>query len=134
MTNKILILFVIVAVIAISCSIKAQSKTEKGYSDLDTEELISFVDKNKAQLLDVRTKEEFEEGHIKNAILIDVNSDDFVTLAKNKLDKSKPVAVYCRSGRRSAHAAELLVAEGFKVANLSGGILKWISDGKETVK
>ncbi|MDE5976124.1 MAG: rhodanese-like domain-containing protein, partial [Muribaculaceae bacterium] len=51
-----------------------------------------------------------------------------------RLDKSKPVAVYCRSGKRSADAANLLSSEGFKVTNLLGGILAWEDDKKPIEK
>ncbi|MGG7036697.1 MAG: rhodanese-like domain-containing protein [Flavobacterium sp.] len=88
-----------------------------------------FADKLKAiqnpQLIDVRTPEEFNGEHIENASNIDWNSDDFVANAE-KLDKSKPVFVYCKVGGRSAQAAFKLSQLGFKqVYNLEGGYMKW---------
>ncbi len=82
------------------------------------------------QLIDVRTPEEFAGGHIKNAVNIDIKGDDFdKELAK--LDKSKPVMVYCLSGGRSSKAASKMKDEGFsEVYNLDGGIMSWKSAGK----
>jgi thioredoxin 1 len=78
-----------------------------------------------AVLLDVRTPEEFEKGHLVNALNINWNSQDFGSLTA-KLDKSKPVFVYCLSGGRSTAAAEKMRADGFKtVVELEGGIMKW---------
>ena len=77
------------------------------------------------QLVDVRTPEEFSQGHLKGAVNYDINGADFDgQLAK--LDKSKPVLVYCLSGGRSASAAEKMEEKGFReVYNMKGGIMKW---------
>ena len=83
------------------------------------------------QLVDVRTAEEYAEQHIPGAVNIDVYADDFVNQCLDRLDKERPVAVYCRTGRRSASAAEQLRKAGFKkVLNLEGGIVGWIESGK----
>ena len=82
----------------------------------------------------MREPEEFEEGHIVGAVLIDVNEQDFLEKALATLDKQRPVAVYCRSGRRSARAASMLASQGFKVTNLGGGVLAWQDLGKALVK
>lgn len=87
-----------------------------------------------AQLLDVRTKEEWNEGHLKNASLVTVTEDGFLDKAKAVLDVKKPMVVYCRSGKRSAMATEQLRAAGFMVYDLEGGITAWIAAGKEVVK
>jgi len=80
-------------------------------------------------ILDVRTKEEFEEGHIANAININVESDTFLSEIA-KLDKSKTYAVYCRSGRRSADAVAKMSNEEFiSLANLNGGVIDWANAG-----
>ncbi len=77
------------------------------------------------QLLDVRTNKEFSEGHLEQAKNLDVQKDDFNTLAQ-KLDASKPIYVYCKSGRRGALAVQKLKALGYKkVRNLKGGYLAW---------
>lgn len=87
------------------------------------------------QILDVRTREEWDQGHLKNAKLATVTEDGFLAKAKALLDPKKPVLVYCRSGRRSALAAEQLRAAGFTpVHDLAGGIVAWQEAGKPVVK
>lgn len=100
----------------VSCGMKAQSPSKANFTNMNTKQFSSIIDSADVQLLDVRTAEEYDEGHIKNAILIDVRSESFLTTAEKKLDKKKTIAVYCRSGRRSAHAASLLAEKGFKGA------------------
>jgi phage shock protein E len=87
-----------------------------------------------AQLLDVRTKEEWDEGHLKDAKLVTVTEEGFLEKAKAKLDPEKEVVVYCRSGARSAKATEQLRAAGFTVHDLKGGITAWKAAGKPVVK
>ena len=83
----------------------------------------------KAPIVDVRTPNEFNQSHLKNAINININNDNFTNLI-NKLDKNKPVLVYCLSGSRSAYAVNLMQAQGFKIVyNLSGGTMKWRAAG-----
>jgi thioredoxin 1 len=80
------------------------------------------------QILDVRTEEEFNEGHILNAINIDVNSDNFEAKV-GQLYKDIPTLVYCRSGARSSNAIEIMSKMGFKeLSNLEGGIVQWSKD------
>ena len=82
-----------------------------------------------AQLIDVRTPGEFASDHLDNAANIDWNGADFNARAE-KLDKTKPVFVYCKSGGRSASAANRLSELGFaEVYNMDGGIMKWNSGG-----
>lgn len=79
------------------------------------------------QILDVRTSDEYANGHIEGAILADVTSDAFQNAVAN-LDKSKTVYVYCLSGGRSSAAAGQLQEMGFKsIVNLTGGMLAWQS-------
>jgi rhodanese-related sulfurtransferase len=85
----------------------------------------------KIQLVDVRTPQEWKKGTVKNALKINVTSDSFEKKALEKLDKKKPVYVYCRSGGRSKIASEILVEKGFEVYNVEGGYLKWQEEIKE---
>lgn len=83
----------------------------------------------KAQIIDVRTPEEFASGHIDNAANINWFDADFATKMAS-YDKTKPVFVYCKVGGRSIKAANKLAEMGFTtIYNLDGGILKWESAG-----
>ena len=85
-----------------------------------------------AQILDVRTEEEFIEGYIPNAKNIDIYKGQEFLDDINKLDKSKNYYVYCRSGARSAQACALLNENGIENAyNLMGGITDWEGDIKK---
>lgn len=76
-------------------------------------------------IIDVRTPEEYAEGHIQGALNINVKSEAFVTEIEN-LSKSDTLLVYCRSGRRSLYAAQVMVSFGFqKIYDLEGGFLNW---------
>ena len=88
-----------------------------------------------AQVLDVRTKEEFATGHLANATLIPWTDKNFTERAAKELDPRKPVLVYCQGGVRSAKAAAALVKLGFTdVRDLAGGILAWQQAGKQIDK
>lgn len=83
-----------------------------------------------AQLIDVRTPEEFERGHLQNAVNIDVHGKEFENMVE-ALDKERPVMVYCKSGGRSADACEQLRNLGFKnIYGLDGGMMAWTQAGK----
>ena len=81
-------------------------------------------------LLDVRTPQEFAQGHIEGAMNIDVKDSLFVQNVLAGIPKGAKVAVYCRSGRRSMDAAGKMCAQGYEVVNLQGGILAWEAVGK----
>jgi rhodanese-related sulfurtransferase len=97
---------------------------------VNAEEFEKAIIEKAPQLVDVRTADEYAEGHIAYAQNLDVNSADFSAKALAALDKLKPVYVYCRSGHRSMNAAKTLAKEGFRVVNLQGGIMEWQSKGK----
>lgn len=100
--------------------------------DVNVETFQSKIDG--AQLLDVRTPAEWNEGIIEGAIMADFYEDSFKSELE-KLDKEVPVAVYCRSGGRSGSAMDIMKEMGFKeVYNLDGGIGAWNSANKPTVK
>lgn len=76
-------------------------------------------------LVDVRTPEEFAEGHIKGALNLNYLDPDFAGQWKD-MDREAPVYLYCRYGKRSAKAAKVLDSLGFKqIYNLEGGFLAW---------
>lgn len=103
----------------------------KNLSSAQFEELIKNPD---VQLVDVRTLAEHMEGHIPGSLNINVKDENFASCIDDLLTKDKDVAVYCRSGKRSRTAAEVLVKKGFKVYNLDKGILNWIEEGREIEK
>lgn len=107
-----------------------------GHSDIKNitpEECDALLKQQDIQLVDVRTEQEYGNGHLKEAILINIQGQDFTTKATQQLDKQKPVIIYCRSGRRSMQAAQILVNEGFEtVYNMKGGILAWQAEGLPT--
>jgi len=85
-------------------------------------------------VLDVRTPEEYADGHIHKAININLNSPDFKDEI-NKLDKNFTYLVYCRSGARSNTARNIMEESGFRhVINMTGGISDWISEGFPVTK
>jgi phage shock protein E len=102
-------------------------KEEQGTvsKDVDVKTFKTFVDKNDGTILDVRTVREIVSGKIKGAVHIDYYAADFMSQVA-KLDKSKPVYVYCASGGRSGGAMRKMLNLGFPaVYNLSGGMGAW---------
>ncbi|OFO54200.1 rhodanese [Porphyromonas sp. HMSC077F02] len=89
---------------------------------------------SEVQLLDVRTAEEFAEGHLESAINIDVQGPSFTKKVSEQLDKSQPIYLYCRSGKRSMMAAKELEKEGYSIVNLKDGILGWLDAGYPVLK
>jgi len=104
--------------------------TKKETSDkitiIDADAYAEAITAKKVQLVDVRTAKEFKDGHIKNAINIDLYNAGNFSKAFEKMDKSKPVYLYCRSGARSQKAARQLVGMGFShIYDLKGGYMRW---------
>jgi rhodanese-related sulfurtransferase len=85
-------------------------------------------------ILDVRTADEFNTGHIAGAVNLDYYATDFKSKVSN-LDQDKQYLVYCRTGIRAAAATELMLSLGFNnIHNLTGGIVQWQLDGYPIVK
>lgn len=105
---------------------------QQHHEDTDVKGFSELIEDPNTVVLDVRTANEFEEGHIDGALNIDQSQDDFVQKAKAALPTDKTIAIYCRSGRRSVSAAEKLAAEGYRVLNLKGGIIAWEEAGMHT--
>ena len=103
------------------------------FENTDVPGFAELIADSNVVVLDVRTVAEFSEGHIEGAILIDQGQSDFVEKAKATLPIEKKIAVYCRSGRRSANAAGKLADIGYKCVNLKGGIIAWKDAGKPVV-
>jgi rhodanese-related sulfurtransferase len=85
-------------------------------------------------VLDVRTPQEYRDGHIEGAVLIDYTSGSFREEVK-RLDRKNTYVVYCRTGNRSEKAVAILTGLRFeKIRHLRGGILKWTEEGLPTVR
>ena len=129
-------LFCSALIILVSCKMQTKSESEPITSETNTtQDAIILVDvpalkgvlmeSKDIQLIDVRTPEEYNEGHIENATLINFMDDNFSTEIQ-KLNKDLPVYVYCRSGTRSGQAAELMRNLGFTaIYDLKGGFMAW---------
>lgn len=102
------------------------SNENKGFKSVSVEEFTEIIkDLENVIILDVRTNEEYANGHIEKSINIDVKQDGFEEIAKSRLTKDKTIALYCRSGRRSKKAAEILTKNGYKVIELNSGYSGW---------
>jgi len=110
-------------------------KQKVEYKNLSSAQFEELIKNPNVQLVDVRTLAEHMEGHIPGSLNINVKDEEgFSAAVDDLLDKGREVAIYCRSGRRSRTAADLLVKKGFKVYNLDKGILNWMEEGREIEK
>jgi rhodanese-related sulfurtransferase len=125
------IFFLLVLSVFLSCNGQA-SKNIKMTEATDFAKKINTI--QNPQILDVRTPEEFTEGHIKDAANVNWLGERFVSDAE-KFDKTKPIFVYCKSGNRSMKATEKLQQLGFKnIYELEGGFMKWRDANLTNVK
>jgi rhodanese-related sulfurtransferase len=106
-----------------------------GQSVLPPTQFKTSIDKTpKAILIDVRTADEYKEGHIKNAINIDYYNNQF-SVIMSSYPKDAPIYLYCRSGNRSGKAATLLKEQGFtNVFDLAGGFNAWTDQNFPFIK
>ena len=126
--KKVIAATITLAVILTGCAQESNS------ADLNVAEFSAKSQEAGVISLDVRTAQEFAEGHLKNAIYINVESGNFENEIAN-LDKTATYAVYCRSGRRSAVAVDLMQKAGFtNLFNLDGGVIDWSASGYPLVK
>lgn len=117
--KKIIVMFLSFFIIF---GINAQGRS--GYKKITSEEAQKMMDAGDVTILDVRTKQEYDAGHIPEAILL----PDFEIKAKAEkilTDKNAIILVYCRSGGRSARAAKNLVTLGYTKIYDLGGIINW---------
>lgn len=132
-TMKHITSLLLLAVVMVSCS-NGQNKTDDGSfaKTVNVEEFATHLDG--AQVLDVRTPAEWSEGIMEGATMANFYDKDFAEQV-SKLDKEKPVAVYCKVGGRSGQAMTKMKEMGFKeIYNLNGGMDAWKGSGKPTVK
>ena len=104
------------------------------FESVDAKQAITLIEQDEnVTLLDVRTIEEYKEGHLRDATLIPVHA-----LAQNlgmlKTEKNKKILVYCATGNRSVTASRILEENGFTPINVKGGIMKLQGLGIEVIK
>jgi thioredoxin 1 len=114
-----------------SCQNQANTSNTKAINtSITVEEFEKKLSDGNVQLIDVRTPEEYNQGHLKGALNYNINSSEFENQIL-KLDKNNPILVYCLSGGRSGAAADLMAGSGFtEVYNMQGGIMKWSAANK----
>ena len=127
MKNRFLhVVMLLLMTLGVSCQEK------ENFKSISVFEFKEIIKDSSVIVIDVRTVDEYIEGHIPDTDLnIDVLKDDFVEIINDKLPKKSTVAIYCRSGNRSKKAATQLSNTGHKVFELSTGIKGWISEGEE---
>lgn len=129
---KKLLLMTVAAMLAVGCSgsKKAESAAEPRPQDritiLHVNDFEQMARQGEIRVIDVRTRSEYNEGHIAGAENVDVNQPDFIERLRLKGD----VAVYCRTGKRSHTAAMMIAEQGYNVYDLGGGIMAWRQAGK----
>ncbi len=125
--KKLIFMSIFASILALfGCS----QQNQNGFKLVSVDEFEQLISDSSVIRLDVRTAEEYAEGHIENTINIDVKQSSFEQEALEKLDKKNIIALYCRSGRRSKMAAEKLVKAGFNVVELDKGYIGWTEAGK----
>jgi rhodanese-related sulfurtransferase len=122
----------VVVIVSITCfnfSCAGQQLVYKTISVSDARAMMQSS--SNVSIVDVRTPEEYVQGHLKGAINIPLSD---LPLRIGGLEQNRPILVYCQTGYRSAQASSILVKAGFaKVYNLEGGIIAWINSGYPTV-
>lgn len=128
--KKIMIAAAVLAILALaltgcSKSTEEESVNEKiQYVKISPKDAKEIMDNEESIVLDVRTKNEYDQGHIEGAVLLPV--DEISSKAEEVLkDKKAKILVYCRSGNRSATAAKTLIKMGYENVLDFGGIIDW---------
>lgn len=134
MKNILAVSFTILIISMSSCKNEANMNNSQNKiinASLSVDDFENKLKENsQVQLVDVRTPDEYNQAHLKNAVNYDINSNEFKTQIAS-LDKSKPVMVYCLSGGRSSSAADLMAEAGFlEIYDMQGGFIKWNASKK----
>ena len=119
---------ILLAIMLTGCGSPGQPINEyKKITPQEAQKMIETASSEKLLILDVRTKEEFDSGHIKDAILLPY--DEIKEKAQGVItDKNQTILVYCRTGRRSAIAAKDLIELGYTNVIDFGGIVDWTGE------
>ena len=121
-------------IITMLCNLFGCSAQTEGFKSLSVEEYAKAIEDTTIVRLDVRTAEEYADGHIAKALNIDVLKSDFEQKAVATLPKDRIIAINCRSGKRSKNAARILVKNGYEVIELDSGFNGWTSKGMPVTK
>lgn len=134
-TTLKLSLLIFISILTLSCNTKNNSKTDNQLGEIKHISALEFKEKSKNNtIVDIRTPREFTQGYIEGAININYYDKTFLEQVA-KLDKSKPIYIYCRSGSRTSSAAKKLKNLGFiEVNDLEGGIISWARNQYKIVK
>lgn len=130
------IAFAVIAAVAavglVACSDEGEDTQEAAatFDNVTVAEASQLIGENpEMTILDVRTPEEFAQGHIPEALNIDVEGPDFRSEIQD-LPREDTYLVYCRTGNRSVTASEIMIEEGFTdVTNVTGGFSDWVAAG-----
>lgn len=109
------------------------TRQKEPFKNLSADDFENLIADDSVQCVDVRTAAEFSDGHIEGSLNLNVMDERFASDAEEVLEPGRPVAVYCKSGRRSRKAARILAKKGFKVYNLDKGFTDWKERGKPVV-
>ncbi len=122
--KKLTILFICVLLLTACGAQVNEMDKDMIYKRITAQDAKNMMDNEDVIVLDVRTQEEYDEGHIKDALLIP--DTELANYAEELLpDKEAKILVYCRSGRRSALSCDVLAELGYKNVYDFGGILDW---------
>ncbi|MBV6484706.1 MAG: Thiosulfate sulfurtransferase GlpE [Flavobacteriales bacterium] len=133
MQKIVFIITILFSVLLSACGVGQNNNPNSIIVDVDASTFKELINQP-GTILDVRTPDEWADGIIAGAEKINFYDDNFAQQIE-KLDKTTPVYLYCRSGGRSANAVDILKEKGFtKVYNLDGGITSWQNNGFEVVK
>jgi len=122
---------ILIVLFTIACRHEAKTPSEEIITVISQEEMQTLLMLDDVQFIDVRTPEEHSEGYINGSQNIDFKSSSFDQDIL-RLDKKKPVILYCKSGNRSAKCAKRMKDAGFtKIYDLEGGFSKWKHNGLE---
>lgn len=124
--------FFMLVILLLAVTAQAQ---EQSVIDASPAEVYEFIQANKGKylILDVRTLEEFSEGHIEGAEFFPISASSFESAVK-RLPNNITYVVYCRSGNRSRRAKKIMQDAGLSVLHLKGGIRAWKQAGFPIVK
>ena len=146
MRKRIYLFSLLVSLFFLSCQANETSPTNAADTSIQSQETIavslsnsdwvSKMTEHPGIILDVRTPDEYAQGYIEGAKLVDVSDASFLeNLSNLSIDRSTPIYLYCRSGSRSKRAMAILKNDGFtEIYEMNGGIMGWQNEGLPIVK